>query len=556
VSKLTKSGVPALSAARRRFLSGMLRSGLSLAAADALGAVAFAGEKKMKPVPGAYDYIIVGAGSAGCVLADRLSAAGFSILVIEAGTGNIQQPKIADAFRWKENFATDTDWQIPVAPQPELNDRSFMIPAGRAVGGTGSTNGLGWVRPDVRDLAILAQRLGQRWSVENMYAAMRRAERFVTGNSSGRSLDGKITVGRYSPAHELSEAMIQAGSEVSMPFVDSNAGRHINGMGLGDSNRAPDGRRSGPAQTYFADAISRSNLELVTDALVTKVLIQGNVCVGVECVVNGKLERFHASRDVILSAGGFGSPKILMLSGVGRERDLRRLGVEVVHHLPAVGANFQDHFVVVTSYTGGPAYVEREEIGHFGTAGWASSGDSRSPPDLSIVTFLTPAPQGSVTIARGFSIIAGDAKPTSRGRVIVQSRDPRVPVLADPAYLSESRDVKVALEVFELALEMGAASALRPYVGEPAFDLDKLRSRQARLQFIRENGGTDLHPTSSCAAGTDPTHSVVSTALKVWGIRNLRVVDASVLPEMIGVTPQLTIIGIAELASEIMLQGR
>src|SRR5688572_7095315 len=148
VSKPTRSSVPALSTARRRFLSGMLRSGLSLAAANALGDITFAGEKGRKPVPGAYDYIIVGAGSAGCVLADRLSAAGFSILVIEAGTGNIQQPKIADARQWLQNFGSETDWQIAVTPQPELNGRSLVIPAGRAVGGTGSTNGMGWLRPD------------------------------------------------------------------------------------------------------------------------------------------------------------------------------------------------------------------------------------------------------------------------------------------------------------------------------------------------------------------------------------------------------------------------
>src|SRR5882724_10221895 len=197
----------------------MLSCGFSLAAANALGEIAFAGEKAVKPVPGAHDYIIVGARSAGCVLANRLSAAGFSILVIEAGTGDIQQPKIADARQWLQNFGSDTDWQIPVAPQPGLNGQSLMISAGRAVGGSGSTNGMGWVRPDVRDLAVLARLLGPRWSIENMYAAMRLAERFVTGNSTGRSVDGEMTIGRYSPANPLSEAIIQAASEVSRPFA-------------------------------------------------------------------------------------------------------------------------------------------------------------------------------------------------------------------------------------------------------------------------------------------------------------------------------------------------
>src|SRR5207244_2579175 len=164
-------------------------------------------------------------GSAGCGVADRVSAAGFSFLVIEAGTGNIQQPKIAEAGQWLLNPGSDTDWQIPIAPQPELNGRSLIFAAGRVVGGTGSINGMGWLRPDVRDLAVMARLLGPRWSIENMFAALNRAERFVTGNSVGRSLDGEITVGRYSPANPLSGALIQGGSEMSVPFpyVDSNS---------------------------------------------------------------------------------------------------------------------------------------------------------------------------------------------------------------------------------------------------------------------------------------------------------------------------------------------
>jgi len=538
----------------------MLRSGFSLAAASALGEIAFASEKGVKSVPGAYDYIIVGAGSAGCVLADRLSAAGFSVLVIEAGTGDIQQAKIAEAGQWLLNFGTDTDWQIPTVPQPELNGRSLIISAGRAVGGTGSTNGMGWVRPDVRDLAVIAGLLGSSWSIENMYAALNRVERFVTGNSAGRSLDGKITVGRYSTANPLSGALIQGGGEVSMPFpfVDTNTRRRVDGIGFADMTFAPDGLRSGPAQTYLADAVIRSNVDVISEALVTRLLMEGNVCVGVECVVNGRIERFYASRDVVLSAGALGSPKILMLSGMGPERDLRRLGIKVVHHLPAVGANLQDLLTTFTIYTAGPAYVLLDD-GHLGTIAFASSANSpsSSPPDMSIVGFLIPFPfpPGIVADGRGFTLVPRNSKPRSRGRVILQSSDPSVPVLADPAYLSDSRDLKAALESLQLSLELAAAPAVRPFVGQPVFNASDLNSRAGKLRFIRENGEPGYHPASSCIAGTDPAHSVVNPALRVWGIRNLRVVDGSVLPEMPGLALYATIIAVAEVASQIILQG-
>jgi choline dehydrogenase len=558
VSKTTRYSVPALSPGRRRFLSGLLRCGFSVAAASALSEVAFAGGGKVvKPVPGAYDYIIVGAGSAGCVLADRLSAAGFSVLVIEAGSADITQPKIADARHWLENFGSDTDWQIPVAPQPALNGQSFTISSGLVAGGSGSTNGMGWLRPDVRDLAVINRLLGPRWSIENLYAGLARAERFVTGNSVGRSLDGKMTVGRYSPANPLSTAIIQAAGEIStpVPSIDLNASRLTEGIGYSDMNCEPDGLRSGPAETYLADAVARSNVDLIAGTLVTKLVIEGDVCTGVECVVNGSIERFYASRDVVLSAGTLATPKLLMLSGIGPERDLRQLDIRRLHHLPAVGANFQEQLTVFTVYSGGPAYVAGTMGLDVGPITLVPNGDSTSSPDISVVNFMKPFPPGVVPGERGFTFISRNAKPRSRGRIITQSNDPRVPALADPAFLSDPRDLSATLAAFELSLAIPAAPALRPFVDQPFFDAAALATTEGKLQFIQENGRVTFHPTSSCVAGTDPAHSVVDSALKVWGIRNLRVVDGSVLPEMPGLALHTMVIGVAEVASQIILEG-
>jgi choline dehydrogenase len=488
--------------------------------------------------------------------AGRVAAAGFSVLLIEAGTGDIRQPKIVEAPLWMQNIGTDTDWQIPAPAQPALNNRQIVIASLRALGGGGSVNAMFWLRPDVRDLSVLTRLLGPRWSTDNLYAAIGLSERFVTGNSSGRPLDGKMTVGRYAPENPISEASIHAARDVNMPFVDHNASRLINGMGFADVNATPEGMRSGPAQTYIADAITRSNLDVVTDALVTRLLFQGNLCIGIECLVNGKIERFYASRDVVLSAGAFGSPKILMLSGVGRERDLRRLGIEVVHHLPAVGARFQDHVLLVgITYRGGPAYVDQETVGIVATHGFTSTDVANAPPDIQITCMQKPFPPDSIPDGHGFSLLPWVAKPRSRGSIVLRSKDPRVPILADPAYLSDSRDVAVLLKGLELSLAIGAAPALQPFVDRPIFNPDELRTLQQRLQFVRANAQSGFHPVSSCSAGTDPARSVVNSSLKVWGLRNLRVVDASVLPEVPGVNPQVMITGVAELASQIILQS-
>jgi choline dehydrogenase len=195
--------------------------------------------------------------------------------------------------------------------------------------------------------------------------------------------------------------------------------------------------------------------------------------------------------------------------------------------------------------------------GHFGTVAFASSANSpsSSSPDITIVSFLVPFPPGIIANGRGLTLVARNAKPKSKGRVILQSSDPRVPVLADPAYLTDSRDLGATLESFELSLELATTPAVRPFVDQPIFNTSGLNTRAGRLQFIRENGQPGYHPASSCIAGRDPAHSVVNSALRVWGIRNLRVVDGSVLPEMPGLALYVAIIAVAEVASQIILQG-
>ncbi len=551
-----KSNRPArFSESRRRFIAGALRSGMTLAAATSLSRTALAGGESSTPVDAVHDYIVVGAGAAGCVVADRLSAAGFSVLLLEAGTGDITQPKIADANLFLENLDSDTDWAIPMPNQPGLGGRALEANAGRVLGGGSSINSMFWLRPDERDLAGFHRSMGPKWSVENFYAATRRVERFVTGNSPGRSLDGEITVGRYSPANPLSGASLQGAAEISIPTVDQNSSRRINGAGFADVNIQPDGIRSGAAETYIAEAITRKNFDLITDSLVTNLVVRKETCActGVDCVVEGDTQRFLASREVILSAGSLGSPKILLLSGIGRESDLKALGIDVAHNLPSVGYQLQDHlFLDGVAYRGGPAFVQQQTLGKVATQVFCSTDVPSAPPNIQLSVMQSPFPPSDVPDGHGFNILPWIVKPKSRGRITLQSTDPRVKVLADPAYFSEPADLDLMIKSLDIALALGATASLQPFVDTPIFA--PLTSRDAKVAFIQAHAFSGLHFVSTCAAGVDPATSVVTPRLKVWGVENLRVVDASVFPEVPGVNPHFLILSMAEIASQIILQ--
>jgi len=540
------------SGSRREFLSTMLRSGFSLGVAVYVGDVAFAGEAGSKPFDVAYDYIIVGAGSAGCVLASRISESGYKTLLVEAGTDDIRQPKISNWADWLGNIGTETDWSVPIASQPLLGNRDFVAAAGKVLGGSGSINAMFWLRPDVRDLNRMSRALGRHGSAENFYRAFRHVERFVSADSLNRSIQGKITVGRYAMGNPLSQASIYAAGEIGIQAKDHNASEFIDGCGFADVNIEPDGTRSGPAQTYLADAMGRANFDVVTNALVTELLITGDYCRGVECIVNNERHMFYAGREVLVCAGTFGSPKLLMHSGIGSEKQLRRVGIGVKRHLPAVGDNLQDHvFLNGLSYTGGASYTGSTTLGRIATHTFFSTAASSEPPNVQIMCMQEPFPPGTAPNGHGLSLLPWIAKVESRGSVALVSADPRSPLLANPNYLTSKNDRRVLSAALEMAIAMGESSALRGYIDSPLFSTSALASERGRWDFIQRNALPGIHYVGTCAAGSEPQNSVVDENFRVWGVENLRIVDGSVLPEVPGVNPQAAILTVAEIASEI-----
>lgn len=536
---------------RRGFIARLLQLGVSLGVAGAMATRAAPAWSGRGGLHREYDYIIVGAGSAGCVLADRISAAGASVLLIEAGTDHLDQPKIVDGQRWVENLGSDTDWNYSIHPQTILNDRQLHAAAGKVLGGSGSINGMFWLRGDVRDARKWHQMVGHSWKPSRMYRAFRRVENYMPGGNPCRSNTGVINVGRYASSNPITAASIAGAQQLGLPPVDHNASAFIDGAGVADVNILPDGRRSGPAQTYLQRAIQRHNLTLLSDVLVTGLNLSGSSCRGVSVVVDGQVRHFAASREVVLCAGAFGSPRLLMLSGIGSEDVLSAAGVTVGHRLPYVGKNLHDHVILQNLFFyGGPAHSPSETYGRVATHSFFRTNSIHAAPNIQVTCMQGPFPPNA--FMEGFNIIPWAAKPESRGSLGLTSADPRAPLAIDPGYLREEVDRETMLVALDYAISLGLTEAMAPFVNGLKLPASPYMTREEKLAFIAENASPGFHCVGTCSAGRDPNYSVVDQHFSVWGIDRLRVVDASVIPEVPGVNPHAAILALAELAAETM----
>jgi choline dehydrogenase len=542
---------------RRGFMAGALELGVSLSVAGAILAQAEAAQanqrERRRSLRAEYDYVIVGAGSAGCVLAQRLSASGASVLVLEAGTGDVALPKVTDAELWLDNLGSDTDWRHVAIPQAGLGDREIGLPAGRALGGTGSINAMFWLRGDVRDFQHWHDLVGSRWAPLEVLRAFTRIEHFLPGGGWSRGTAGPISVGRYAPDNPLSRACIEGSAELGVLPVDHNDSAAIDGAGFADVNITPDGRRSGPLQGYLLPALHRPNLTVLSDTLVTGLELRGSTCRGVRALVDGQRRRFEASCEVVLCAGALGSPRVLMCSGIGPERALRAADIAVQHRLPAVGRNLHDHvFLLGVLFVAGPALPASYTLGRVGTHSFLRTNPEHEAPNIQVMCMQVPFPPGALPVGGGFSILPWVAKPKSRGSVRVSSAEASAPLVIDPGFLRDPRDLEVLLVGLDHSIDLGFTSALAPFTSGLTSPELREMSRAEKVAFIAQNAGSGLHYAGSCSAGRDPDRSVVDECFRVWGLERLRIVDASVIPELQGVNPQPGVLALAELAAEAM----
>jgi choline dehydrogenase len=530
------------------------------------------------------DYIIVGAGSAGCVLANRLTAdPGTRVVLIEAG-GRDWNPLIHVPAGFFKMLDHDTlTWKFRSEPDPGTNGRAINYTRGRVVGGSSSINGLIYIRGQPEDYDHWAQLGNRGWSWEDCRPYFRKAERWEGEETEARGKDGPLFTSRTDQlaiCASAIEAGLQLGLEYREDLNDLPPG-HSACIGWCQQTRGGR-RRASAARTYLHPAMKRPNLQLVTHALVHRIVFDGRRAVGVEFSrggPGGAVEQVDARREVILSAGAVGSPHILQLSGVGDPVHLGKIGVPVVHALPGVGRNMQDHYVARVSYPVVGAQTANERSRGLRLAGevvrWLITGkgiltyspsivaasvkvlEESATPDVQVT--VTPGSFkggqiGELEETPGLSSGAWQMRPLSRGYVEARSNRPGDMPAINPRYLSEESDRRAIVGGLRFARQLFAAPALKQFIREETLPGAHLQSDDELLDYARRNGGTCYHASCTCMMGRH-TMAVVDDELRVHGLEGLRVIDASVMPAVTSTNTNAPTIMIAEKAATIVKNG-
>ena len=484
-----------------------------------------------------YDFIVVGAGAAGSVLAAELSASGAQVLVIESG-GPDDAPTIANPSVWFYNVGGPLDYSLPVKPSPHLNSRKFNIALGHVVGGGSSINAMVWTRGMQRDYDGWAESGASGWAFADVLPVFKAQEDWEGGANAWRGVGGPVHIRRPKDPHPTAPVFLDAARQMGMTILDDVNGPMLPAAGYINMNIAADGTRVSAARAFLHPALSRPNLTLLVKTNVVRLNFEGTRCVGVKVNTDGGLKDVRADREVILTAGAIGSPKLLMLSGVGEATTLRSLGIDVVLDLPGVGGNLQDHVLVsgvVFKYKGKmpdrPADSNAVEA-----EAYLSSGPS-ADTDINLVLEQLPAltPEAAARFgtppADAFTIAPALVQPTSRGSVRLASNNFQDAAVFDGNYLGTDRDMEAIVRAIEAARELGSQRAF-----DSVREAELVPGPKATAEDIRElarlASASFGHAAGTCKMGVDKL-AVVDPTLRVHGLLGLRVADASVMPRII-----------------------
>ncbi len=530
------------------------------------------------PLSATFDYIIVGAGSAGCVLANRLTASGRNrVLLLEAG-GPDRNIWIHIPLGYGKLFSNPkVNWLYTTEPEPELNNRRVIQPRGKVMGGSSSINGLLYIRGQHEDYDHWRQLGNAGWSFNDVLPYFRRAEDQERGGDDLHGVGGHLKVSDVCEPHPLCEAFIEAAQKSGFPRNDDFNGASQEGAGYFQLTTR-NGRRWSTAVGYLKEAKRRPNLTVVANALATRILFSGRRATGVEYRQGGATFTAHANAEVIVSGGAFNSPQLLQLSGLGPAKILRELGIDVVADMPGVGADLQDHLQIrmlyrctepITMndvinnwrhrYTAGLRYLlSRKGLLTIG-AGYAGA-FLRTRPDLAtpdvqfhFLIFSADAAGAALHQFPGFMASVCQLRPDSRGFVRIKSRDPAEPPAIQPRYLSARTDCDCVVDGMKLLRRVMNQPVMRRYIAEEHSPGEQCASDADLLAFARQTGTTVYHPTSTCRMGSDP-NAVVDERLRVRGVEHLRVIDASIMPTVVSGNTNAAAVMIGEKGADMVLQ--
>jgi choline dehydrogenase len=525
-----------------------------------------------------FDYVIVGAGSAGCVLANRLSANGkHSVLLLEAGPKDtniwIHVP-IGYGKLFKEK---SVNWMYQTEPEPGLNGRQVFQPRGKVLGGSSSINGLLYVRGQHEDYDRWRQRGNVGWGYDDVLPYFKKAENQQRGADNYHGSGGPLSVSDWRHDDPLSEAFVKAAVESGIPFNPDFNGKTQEGAGFFQSTTRR-GRRASSAYSYLKPAKRRANLHIETSALAQRIVFEGKRAKAVRYRQNGSLRMARARKEVLVSSGAYNSPQLLQLSGVGPADLLRTHGIDVVLDSAGVGNDLQDHLQVRIVTRCAQRVTLNDVVNHplrrvmagvrwalarsgpltiaAGTSGAFFKTNPRlASPDIQIhfIPFSTDKMGEQLHPFSGFTASVCQLRPESRGSLKIRSADPSAPPEIRINYLATETDRAAFIDGIGILRKILAAPALKAYCVEEVYPGAKVTGDEDVLDFCRKTGSTVYHPTSTCRMGNDPL-AVVDQRLRVRGIEGLRVVDASVMPDLMSGNTNAPTIMIAEKASDMILE--
>ncbi len=530
------------------------------------------------PDRAAFDYIIVGAGSAGCVLANRLSASGrHRVLLLEAG-GEDRNIWIHIPLGYGKLFANaKVNWLYASEPEPDLNDRRVIQPRGKVFGGSSSINGLLYVRGQHEDFDRWRQLGNPGWSFADVLPYFRRAEDQERGEDELHGVGGHLKVSDVCEPHPLCEAFIAAAQESGFPRNDDFNGPTQDGAGYFQLTTR-NGRRWSTAVGYLRQARRRPNLAVEANALATRVLFSGRRAVGVAYRQGAVTRTAYVNGEVIVCGGAFNSPQLLQISGLGPAKVLRDLGIDVIADMPGVGADLQDHLQIRFQYRCTEPITMNDVINHwrhrYGAglrylfsrkglltigAGYAGAFLRTRPelatPDVQIHFLIFSADTAGAALHAfpGFMTSVCQLRPESRGFVRIKSADPSVAPAIQPRYLSSRGDCECVVSGIKLMRRIMEKPAMRRYIAEERAPGEGCASDGDLLAFARETGTTVYHPTSTCRMGSDP-NAVVDERLRVRGFDGLRVIDASIMPALVSGNTNAATVMIGEKGADLVLE--